>query len=341
MTTAPPDLDLAELIADTEGEIVRLVRDRDPSTHGLYEMIRYHLALDGSGASGGKRMRPLLGLLAYASIAGDHRRALPGAAAAELGHNFSLVHDDIEDGDRERRHRATLWAIHGVPQAINAGDTLFSLSRIALHRLTDLGFSDAKVLRLMRLFDETCLALCEGQYIDIATSESDEVMSVDAYFDMIGRKTAALIAASIEAGALLATDDEAVIARYRAFGWALGIAFQLNDDLLGIWGAERTTGKAPSDVIHHKKTLPVIYGIQHAAPADRARLLELYGMAEPGPDDVGEIVTILERVGARDYTRDEARRYRDEALAELDAAGVVEPAAKARLEEIIVGVISA
>jgi geranylgeranyl diphosphate synthase type I len=341
MTTAPPDLDLAQLIADTEGEIVRLVQDRDPATHGLYEMLRYHLALDGSGASGGKRMRPLLGLLAYASIAGDHRRALPGAAAAELGHNFSLVHDDIEDGDRERRHRPTLWAMHGVPQAINAGDTLFSLSRIALHRLTDLGFSDATVLRLMRLFDETCLALCEGQYIDIATSESDAVMSVDAYFDMIGRKTAALIAASIEAGALLATEDEAVIARYRAFGWALGIAFQLNDDLLGIWGAERTTGKAPSDVVHHKKTLPVIYAMEHAAPDDRARLLELYGRTDPTTNEVGEIVAILERVGARDYTRDEARRYRDEALAELDAAGVVEPAAKARLEEIIVGVISA
>ena len=105
MTTATPDIDLAALIADTEGEIVRLVRDRDPSTHGLYEMVRYHLALDGSGASGGKRMRPLLGLLAYASITGEHQRALPGAAAVELGHNFSLVHDDIEDGDVERRHR--------------------------------------------------------------------------------------------------------------------------------------------------------------------------------------------------------------------------------------------
>ena len=138
-------------------------------------MVRYHLALDGSGASGGKRMRPLLGLLAYASITGDHQRALPGAAAVELGHNFSLVHDDIEDGDVERRHRPTLWTIHGVPQAINTGDTLFSLSRIALHRLTDLGFSDSTVLRLMRLYDETCLALCEGQYIDIAMSASDEL----------------------------------------------------------------------------------------------------------------------------------------------------------------------
>ena len=200
MTTASPDIDLAALIADTEGEIVSLVRDRDPSTHGLYEMVRYHLALDGSGASGGKRMRPLLGLLAYASITGDHQRALPGAAAVELGHNFSLVHDDIEDGDVERRHRPTLWTIHGVPQAINTGDTLFSLSRIALHRLTDLGFPDSTVLRLMRLYDETCLALCEGQYIDIAMSASDELISVDRYFDMIGRKTAALIAASIEAG---------------------------------------------------------------------------------------------------------------------------------------------
>jgi geranylgeranyl diphosphate synthase type I len=341
MTATMPDLDLAELIADTEGEIVRLVVDRDPSTHGLYEMVRYHLALDGKNANGGKRMRPLLGLLAYASIAGDHRAALPGAAAVELGHNFSLVHDDIEDGDTERRHRPTLWTVHGVPQAINAGDTLFSLSRIALHRLTELGFSDAKVLRLMRLFDETCLALCEGQYIDIATSESDEVMSIDGYFDMIGRKTAALIAASIEAGAVLATDDEAVIGRYRAFGWALGIAFQVNDDLLGIWGAEQATGKAASDVAHKKKTLPVIYAVEHAGPEDRARLLELYKADAPTRDELAEIVRILERVGARDYTRDTARRYRDQALAELDAAGVVLPAARARLEQIIVGVITA
>ena len=341
MTTAPPDIDLAALIADTEAEIMRLVQDRGPSTHGLYEMVRYHLALDGSGASGGKRMRPLLGLLAYASIAGEHQRALPGAAAVELGHNFSLVHDDIEDGDTERRHRATLWTIHGVPQAINTGDALFSLSRIALHRLTDLGFPDSTVLRLMRLFDETCLALCEGQYIDIAMSGSDELMSVELYFDMIGRKTAALISASIEAGALLATSDEEVIARYRGFGWALGLAFQLNDDLLGIWGVEQATGKEPSDVAHKKKTLPVIYAWEHADPQDRERLRTIYATPEPTSDEVAEIIAILERNGAREYTRDEARRYRDEALAELDAARVVTPAARERLEQIIMSVISA
>jgi geranylgeranyl diphosphate synthase, type I len=341
MTTTTPGFDLAELIAATEGEILALVRDRDPSTHGVYEMVRYHLGLDGSGAPAGKRMRPLLGLLAYASITGEYAPALPGAAAVELGHNFSLVHDDIEDGDVERRHRATLWAKDGIPQAINTGDMLFSLSRVALHRLTDLGFSDTKVLRLMRLYDTTCVALCEGQYIDIWTSEHDTTMSVELYFDMIGRKTAALISASIEAGALLATDDEAVIARYRAFGWALGLAFQLNDDLLGIWGQEQSTGKEPTDLARHKKTLPVIYAFEHAGPEDRDRLAAIQAAEAPTADELAEAIAILERSGARDYTRDQARRYRDEALAELDAAGTVDAAARDGLKRIMRSVISA
>src|SRR3954454_7071926 len=333
-------LDLATLIGDTEAEILRLVQSTDPATAGVYEMCRYHLGLDGSGSSG-KRMRPVLGLLAYSSITGDHRRAVPGAAAVELGHNFSLVHDDIEDGDIERRHRPTLWALHGVPQAINTGDLIFSLSRVALHRLTELGFPDRTVLRLMRLYDETCVALCEGQYLDIWMAEHDDGLSVAMYFDMIGRKTAALIAASIESGAILATDDEGVIARYRAFGWDLGLAFQLNDDLLGIWGPERATGKEPTDLARHKKTLPVLYTFEHAGPEDRERLDALYRLPNPTADDVGEIVTILERSGAREYTRQAAHRYRDEALAELDAAGVIDGAARARLEGIIVSVIAA
>lgn len=339
--TVSNDIDLAVLLADTEAEILRVVQDPDPTTAGVYEMIRYHLGLDGSGGPRGKRMRPLLGLLAYASIAGDHRAALPGAAAVELGHNFSLVHDDIEDGDVERRHRPTLWSVHGVPQAINTGDLIFSLSRIALHRLTDLGFSDAKVLRLMRLYDETCVKLCEGQYLDIATSAADEPMTVELYFDMIGRKTAALISASIEAGALLATDDEDVIAGYRRFGWALGLAFQLNDDVLGIWGQEQKTGKEPTDVARHKKTLPVLYALQHGTADDRERLEALYATLDPSPDDVAAIVAILERSGGQEFTRSEARRYRDEALAELERLTVVDAAAREKLTAIITGVISA
>jgi geranylgeranyl diphosphate synthase, type I len=334
------ELDIATLIADTEAEILSLVQSMDPATAGVYEMCRYHLGLDGSGSSG-KRMRPVLGLLAYASITGDHRAALPGAAAVELGHNFSLVHDDIEDGDVERRHRPTLWAVHGVPQAINTGDMLFSLSRVALHRLSDLGFSDHKVLRLMRLYDETCVALCEGQYMDMRAAEADAPMSVEAYFDMIGRKTAALIAGSIEAGALLATDDDAVIRRYRAFGWDLGMAFQINDDLLGIWGQEEATGKEPTDIARHKKTLPVLYAFEHASAHDRERLAGLWDHRELDPVAVADLRSILEGAGADDFTREQAHAHRDRALAELDAAGVVRPDARAALEEIIRRVIAA
>jgi geranylgeranyl diphosphate synthase type I len=337
LSTAP---DIAELIADTEAEILRLVESTDAATAGVYEMCRYHLGLDGSDSTG-KRMRPVLGLLAYASIRGDHRAALPGAAAVELGHNFSLVHDDIEDVDIERRHRPTLWSVYGVPQAINAGDMLFSLSRVALHRLTDLGFPDRTVLRLMRLYDETCVALCEGQYLDMRAGDSRQLMSVDEYFDMIGRKTAALIASAIEAGAILATEDEAVIRRYRAFGWDLGIAFQLNDDLLGIWGREEATGKEPTDLARHKKTLPVLYAFEQAGPEDRERLAELYARDGLTADEVAEIVAILERTGAREYTREQARERRDRALAELDAAGVVLPGVRDSLEEIVRRVISA
>ena len=203
-------VDLDTLIADTEAAILRVIAEaEDDRTAELYAMVRYHMGLDRQ-APRGKRMRPLLGLLAYQSLAGDHVKALPGAAAVEMGHNFSLVHDDIEDRGTERRHRPALWTVSGVPQAINTGDTLFTLSRMALYRLSEEGFDDARVLALMRLYDETCLALCEGQFMDIWTSEHDQWMSVDYYFDMIGRKTASLIAGSAQAGAMLATEDAAV-----------------------------------------------------------------------------------------------------------------------------------
>ncbi|HUG47153.1 MAG TPA: polyprenyl synthetase family protein [Candidatus Limnocylindria bacterium] len=338
MLTSP---DLDTLIADTEDEILRVIAQaEDPRTHALYEMVRYHLGLDRDGPRG-KRLRPLLGLLAYESLTGDHRQALPGAAAVELGHNFSLVHDDIEDGDVERRHRPTLWRVYGVAQAINTGDTLFTLSRMALHRLTELGFPDAKVLALLRLYDETCLALCEGQFMDIWSAEHDDRLSVDFYFDMIGRKTAALIAASIQAGAMLATDDEAVVQAYRGFGWALGIAFQLNDDLLGIWGDEQTTGKEPSDLAKHKKTLPIIYALETTDEKDRARLREILAAQALSPAQLAEARAILEQCGARDYTRVRAREQRDEALGRLEAAGVVQAEALERLRQIVVSAISA
>lgn len=336
-------IDIERLIADTEREVLGVIaRAEDERTRELYEMVRYHMGLD-SDAPRGKRIRPLIGLLAYQSIAGEHMRALPGAAAVEMGHNFSLVHDDIEDQGTERRHRPALWTVAGTAQAINTGDTLFTLSRMALYRLGEEGFDDSRILRLMRLYDETCLALCEGQFMDIWTSEHDEWMSVDYYFDMIGRKTASLIAGSAEAGAVLATEDESVIAAYRRFGWALGLAFQLNDDLLGIWGDEAATGKETSDIATRKKTLPLIFALARATGADGERLRAVLSQSETEPSaaEVADVLAILERVGAKEYTRARARSYRDEALAEIEAVGTVDEASVERLREIVRAAISA
>jgi geranylgeranyl diphosphate synthase type I len=280
-------------------------------------------------------MRPLLGLLAYQSLTGDYRPALPGAAAVELGHNFSLVHDDIEDADAERRHRPTLWAVWGVPLAINAGDALFALSRLALYRLLDDGFSERRVLALMRVYDETCLALCEGQYLDISFERQADV-TVDAYLEMIGKKTAALVGASVQAGAILATDDQDAIEAYRRFGFDLGMAFQMADDVKGTFWTSAETGKPEAgDVRKRKKTLPLVWALEHASADDRSRLQAIY--APPGdaatgnghdasiaPEtpigdaEVAAVLAILERCGAREHTLTEARRYRDAALGNLE-----------------------
>jgi geranylgeranyl diphosphate synthase, type I len=316
--------EFTHLLADIETEMSAVIDERGGHARPLYDMLAYHLGLDGDSGPRGKRMRPLLGLLAYESLTGDYRPALPGAAAVELGHNFSLVHDDIEDHDRERRHRPTLWAIWGVPLAINAGDALFALSRLALYGLLEDGFTEQRVLALMRVYDETCLALCEGQYLDISFERQADV-SVDAYLEMIGKKTAALVGASVQAGAILATDDSAVIESYRHFGYDLGMAFQMADDVKGTFWAAAETGKPEAgDVRRKKKTLPLIWALAQADPSDADRLRALYAPGqsdEPGPMDDAQVVqtlAILERVGAREHTLGEARRYRDLALEGVD-----------------------
>jgi geranylgeranyl diphosphate synthase type I len=319
------------ILADIELEMASVLNEREGHARPLYEMLAYHLGIDGSDGPRGKRIRPLLGVLAYQSLTGDYKAALPGAAALELGHNFSLVHDDIEDSDAERHHRPTLWAIWGVPLAINAGDALFALSRLAIYRLMD-GFGDHRVLELMKVYDETCLALCEGQYLDIAFERRVDV-TVDAYMDMIGKKTAALIGGSVRAGAILATDDDTVADAYQEFGYALGMAFQMADDVKGTFWTSTESGKAEAgDVRKRKKTLPAVWALQHASEADRARLGAIYldgvratdgrgpstGAAPVTDDAVAEVLEILERSGAREHTLEEARGYRDRSLRLLE-----------------------
>ena len=330
----PSDVDIRSefttLLTDIEAEMSSVLDERGGHARPLYEMLAYHLGLDGKDGARGKRMRPLLGLLAYQSLTGDYHAALPGAAAVELGHNFSLVHDDIEDADVERRHRPTLWALWGIPLAINAGDALFALSRLALYRLLEDGFSERRVLALMRVYDETCLALCEGQYLDISFERQADV-TVDAYLEMIGKKTAALVGASVQAGAILATDDDSVVEAYRRFGYDLGMAFQMADDVKGSFWTSAESGKPEAgDIRKLKKTLPVVWALEHGGPDDRDRLASIYatrsaegdlGIHEGGTLDdahVGEVLAILERSGAREHALSEARRYRDLALEHLE-----------------------
>jgi geranylgeranyl diphosphate synthase, type I len=348
--------EFSQILGDIEAEMSAVLDERQGHARSLYEMLAYHLGLDGGSAPRGKRLRPLLGALAYQSLTGDYHAAMPGAAAVELGHNFSLVHDDIEDADVERRHRPTLWAIWGVPLAINAGDALFALSRLALYRLLDDGFSEARVLSMMRVYDETCLALCEGQYLDISFERRTDV-TVEGYMEMIGKKTAALLAASVQAGAILATDDDDIGEAYRAFGYDLGMAFQMADDVKGTFSSSTETGKAEAgDVRKRKKTLPIVWALEHATGADRDRLVEIYQVAAPGPDggtvpvpavaapmsddEVGEVLAILERCGAREHALGEARRYRDRSLDQLDQLPCL-PEGKRELALLVRAVIAA
>jgi geranylgeranyl diphosphate synthase type I len=323
--------EFTDLLGDIENEMRSILTEHDEHARPLYEMLAYHLGLDQPDGPRGKRIRPLLGLLAYRSLGGDYRTVLPGAAAVELGHNFSLVHDDIEDSDRERRHRPTLWAIWGIPLAINAGDALFALSRLALYRLLDNeGFSERRVLELMRLYDETCLALCEGQFLDISFERRTDI-TVDEYMEMIGRKTAALLRASVRAGAVLATDDPAIGDAYGNFGYHLGLAFQMADDVKGSFWTSAESGKPEAgDIRKRKKTLPIVWALQNASQADQARLREIYnpdastsGQAMP-QHEVDEVLEILERAGAREHTLNEARRFRDQALADIAELPTVE-----------------
>ncbi len=320
--------EFTDLLGEIEDEMRAVLSEHDGHMRPLYEMLAYHLGLDEPSGPRGKRIRPLLGLLAYQALTGEHDAALPGAAAVELGHNFSLVHDDIEDADQERRHRPTLWAIWGIPLAINAGDALFALSRLALYRLIGRGVSEHRVLALMRVYDETCLALCEGQFLDISFERRLDV-SVDEYLEMISRKTAALLGASVQAGAILATDDPETIEAFRAFGYELGMAFQMADDVKGTFWSSSDSGKpVAGDVRKRKKNLPLVWALEHADGADVERLRRIYAPAmhatdgRPAPEadglmsdaEVEEVLQILERSGARQHAIAETRRSRDLAL---------------------------
>jgi len=298
----------------------------DPDYRLYYGMMHYHLGwLDGrleplTGRTG-KRIRPLICLLVCDAAGGEWQQALPAAAAIELLHNFSLIHDDIEDHSRTRRGRETVWTVWGVAQAINAGDSMFASAFDALARLALRGVSERATVSALRAFIRACISLTKGQQLDIWFETQPEV-TVDQYLQMIDGKTAALLSATAEIGAIVAQVAGEKQQHYAQFGRHVGLAFQVCDDILGIWGDEASTGKsAASDILTRKKTLPVLYGLTHS-PA----LCDLYARPEI---DLERAVVLLDEIGAREYSQSIALRYSETALSHLEAAGPEGPASEA------------
>jgi geranylgeranyl diphosphate synthase type I len=294
----------------------------------FYHMLHYHMGwveADGRPAKAGrgKRIRPVLCLLVSEAACGRGNPARPAAAAIELVHNFSLLHDDIQDRSPLRRGRPTVWSIWGEAQAINAGDALFALAHLALPRLTET--PGARQGMMLQILGETCLELTRGQHLDISF-ESRNGVSTDEYLNMVTGKTAALIGAATYLGAMAAGADEARQAHFRAFGENLGMAFQVQDDVLDIWGDPEVTGKeAAVDIRQRKKTLPVLYAL-----ARSEELGKLYADPEPFDDSAVELaISLLDEVGAREYADSLAVEYSRQTLEHLAAAAPMGEAGQA------------
>jgi geranylgeranyl diphosphate synthase type I len=285
----------------------------------LHHMIAYHMGWEGEGAgpeAQGKHVRPLLVLLSTAAAGGEWEQALPAAAAVELVHNFSLIHDDIEDNSPLRRGRPTVWKKWGIAQAVNAGDTLFTLAHLALLRLAETT-TPTVAFMATHILQKNCLHLTQGQYLDLAYTTKDNLIVAD-YWPMVEGKTAALLAACTELGALIATAEKPAGASirqdYREFGHLLGLAFQVQDDLLGIWGNSVATGKsAESDLVEGKKSLPVLVGISYQGPFAKRWQRGLIT-----PEEVPGLATQLEAEGVRTYIQTIADRLVGEALEALE-----------------------
>ncbi len=309
------------------------------SLDGYYAMMQYHMGwldtdLQPTQAPSGKRVRPLLCLLACAAAGGDPARSVPAAAGLELLHNFSLIHDDIEDGSPTRRHRPTAWTLFGMPQACNAGDGMFSLAHAAFQRLPARGVSPEATVRALSLFGAMCVRLTEGQYRDM-TFEGRPEVPVAEYFEMIAWKTGALLAVSPEIGAVIAGASPQNADAYRRFGGALGKAFQLRDDVLGIWGDEAITGKsAASDILSKKKSLPVLYGFSHSTIGPELR--RLYAGPASSGVDVPRVLALLDAAGAREFAQEQVRRASTEARYALaSVASFAVPIPHAALGELL------
>src|SRR5688572_14703051 len=324
------------LLSHIELELQKQVSRLDvPRTKPFHEMLTYHMGWTGEGAgpeATGKRIRPLLVLLTCLSSsgAGDKdetwQSALPAAAAVELVHNFSLVHDDIQDNSDKRRRRPTTWVKWGMPMAINVGDALFVMSNQAIVDLKE-NYPAEIVMKAAEILHNTCLDLTRGQFLDMSYEDRTDLM-VEDYWPMIAGKTAALLSACCHIGSLLGGADEGSQESYRSFGHYLGLAFQVQDDILGIWGDETVTGKsAASDLIERKNSLPVLAGL-----STNGRFAARWKQGPILYNEVEEVARFLAIEGGYETAMDAAKQMTDLALMSLREADPQGDAAEALFE---------
>jgi geranylgeranyl diphosphate synthase type I len=261
------------------------LRATAPRMRGLLrQMTAYHMGwtdTEGRVANdpAGKRIRPALSLWACEALGGDPQWAMPAAVAVELIHNFTLIHDDIQDGDQLRRHRPAVWTIWGTGQGINAGDGMFAA---AMSSLLAPGRRPGRRTRAAHLLSAAVVQVVEGQCLDLAL-EGRPGASQATYLRLATMKTGALIGAAMAAGAVLAGAPRAVWQRFDAAGRLLGLAFQVRDDWLGTWGDPEVTGKGRSgDLRRRKLTYPVVAAYEVATPIGRRELRRLFNDREPG-----------------------------------------------------------
>ncbi len=307
------------MLPEIETELKRVVAMLDAQhTKPFHEMVTYHMGWTGESAgpeAAGKRVRPLLVLLTTAACGASWQLALPAAAAVELIHNFSLVHDDVQDQSELRRGRQTVWKKWGPAHAINVGDALFILSHLALLELKE-RIPMEMAMKAGQIVNDACLALTSGQFMDMSYESRTDLSIEGDYWPMIAGKTAALLAACTHVGAVLGGADESTQEAYQSYGHFLGAAFQIQDDYLGIWGDSALTGKSvESDLVTGKKSLPVLYGLGKKGPFAQ-RWVE-------GPvraDEVPHLAEQLAAEGAKLFTQETADQMTDLALHSLRAA---------------------
>ncbi len=268
--------------------------------------------------AGGKRLRPFLALKSCEIVGGQVEHALPAAAAIELLHNFTLIHDDIMDGDSKRRGVPTVHVLWGIPMAINAGDLLFAKVYEALFRHTvAAGVPLRRVFRVAETLTEATIAICEGQALDMLFEER-ETVSEEEYFKMIEGKTATLIRASAKSGAMIGGGKPSQVQRLGNFAYYSGLAFQIVDDVLGLTADEKVLGKpVGSDIREGKRTLIIAYALSRANEKQRGLILSTLGDRNASAERTEDVRRTINSLGAIEYASERAERLVEKAKLQL------------------------